>query len=92
MTTISTLWKISARPFKSVKSDEVRWREVDFDFPGLASCFTNVPIFQSAGGGYQSASLGGPALDTGLTSPQSPDTYGSPQVETTVPTYRHTGN
>ena len=52
-------------------------------FPRLASCFTNVHIFQAAGGGYQSASLGAPALDTGLT---SPDTYGSPQVET-VPTY-----
>ena len=49
----------------------------------MALCFTNVHIFQSAGGGYQSASLGAPALDTGLTSPQSPDTYGSPQVETT---------
>ena len=49
----------------------------DFDFPGMALCFTNVDIFQSAAaGGYQSASLGGPALDTGLTSPQSP------QVET----------
>ena len=45
----------------------------------MALCFTNVHIFQSAGGGYQSASLGAPALDTGLT---SPDTYGAPQVET----------
>ena len=39
MTTIATLRKIFAPPFRSVKSDEVRWwdgGDGDFDFPGLA--------------------------------------------------------
>ena len=46
---------------------------------------TNADIFQS-GGGYQTGNLGSPALDTGLTSQQSADTYGTPQVQNRLQT------
>ena len=51
-------------------------------------CLTNAHTVLQPGAGYQSASLGGPGLDSGLTSAQSSDTYGSPQVQ---PDNRQTG-